>query len=342
MRYIDLRSDTVTLPTEEMKQAMIEAQLGDDVYGEDPTINLLEKRAAALVGKEAGLFVPSGTMGNQVSIMTHTRPGDELIASAASHIVRFEAGGAARLSGVGCALTLGSTVTPGDIRRLVRPRGNVHFPSSRLVCLENSISNGDVLPLEDMREIYQKAKEYELEVHLDGARLFNAATALGVEARELTAWVDTLTFCLSKGLAAPVGSVICGSADFIERARYSRKVLGGGMRQAGVLAACGLVALEKMIGRLAADHENARRLGDLLAEMPGLEVDFDHLKTNMVFWGCDRPGFDDQALVAFMAARLIKISPFSSGRGRLVTHKDITSQDVEAFIAALKDYLSAL
>ena len=342
MPFIDLRSDTVTLPTEEMRRAILEADLGDDVYGEDPTVNRLERKAAELLGKEAGLFVPTGTMGNQVCVMTHTRPGDELIAPSACHIVRYEGGGAARLSGVSCALVEGSTLDPEDIRRLVRPLGNVHFPHSRLVCLENAVSNGDLLPLPRMRELYHTAKEYGLMVHLDGARLFNAAVALEVPARELAACADSLNFCLSKGLAAPAGSMVCGSAEFIERARYARKVLGGGMRQAGVLAACGLVALDHMIDRLAEDHRNARRLGERMSEIPGLKVDFEHLKTNMVFWSCSRPGFDDQALVSFMAARQIKLSPFGFGRGRLVTHKDVSAADVETFIAAFKEYLDAL
>ncbi len=340
MKIIDLRSDTVTKPTEEMRRAMAEAEVGDDVYGEDPTVNRLERLAAETVGKEAAIFVPTGTMGNQAAIMAQTRPGDELIAASACHVIQNEGGGVARLSGVACALAPGSTLEPEDIRRLVRPSGNVHYPRTRLVCLENALGNGGVVPLDRMKSLYETAREYDLAVHLDGARLFNAAQALGVAARDLAAWTDSLTFCLSKGLCAPVGALICGSGDFIAEVRRCRKVLGGGMRQAGVLAAAGLIALTAMTRRLGEDHANALHLGRLLADIPGVLVDLEAIKINMVFWSPDLEDFDDLAFLAFMAERGVKVSGRVGGRFRLVTHHDISREDVEFFTEQLKAFLS--
>lgn len=340
-RFIDFRSDTVTKPTEEMRRAMFEAEVGDDVYGEDPTVNQLEREAAALLGKEAAVLAPTGTMGNQASIMAHTRPGDEIIADARSHIVLNEGGGAARLSGASCALTAGPLMRPEDVRELTRAADNLHYPRTRLVCLENALGNGRVMPLAGMRAIYDQAKALGLRVHLDGARLFNAAAALGVTARELADCADSLCFCLSKGLCAPVGSVICGTADFINEVRRCRKVLGGGMRQAGVLAASGLVALNKMTARLGEDHEKAKRLGRALAEFNELELDQEAIEINMVFWR-SRLDFQDDAFVAFMAGRGLKVSGRVGGLFRLVTHNDIAFEDIDTFAAVLKDWFSSL
>jgi len=340
MKFIDLRSDTVTTPTPEMRRAMSEAEVGDDVYGEDPTVSQLEARSAAIMGKEAAVFVPTGTMGNQASIMAWTRPGDEIITGAGVHIVRYEGGGPARLSGVACAQAQGSAVTPDDIRTLFRDPGNAHYPLTRLVCLENALGNGQVMPLADMEAVRSAARELGLTVHLDGARIFNAAASLEVTAGEIAAQADSLTFCLSKGLAAPVGSVVCGPRDFIALVRRCRKVLGGGMRQVGVLAACGLVALNTMVDRLADDHANARRLAALLAEMPEVEVNPDQVQINMVFWR-SRVEFDDRALVEFMAGRGFKVSPRTAGTARWVTHKDVTRADVEAAAVALKDFIAS-
>jgi len=330
----DFRSDTVTRPTAAMRRAMAEAEVGDDVYGEDPTVNRLESQAAERLGLEAAVFVPSGTMANQVAVMAHTRPGDELIASALSHVVRHEAGGAARLSGVCWALADCPALGPEEVRRLARPAGNVHFPVSRLVWQENALSNGGVVALEEMAAVRAAARELGMATHLDGARIFNAAWALGVDARELAAQVDSVSFCLSKGLAAPVGSLLAGTADFIREARRCRKVLGGGLRQAGVLAAAGLVALDEMVDRLPEDHEHARLLADLLAEMPGVEVD--PVKTNLVFWRA--PGLDPAALVAYMEARGIRLSPPTAGVWRLVTHYEISRSDILAFAAHLREF----
>jgi len=340
-RFIDFRSDTVTKPTEEMRQAMSGAEVGDDVYGEDPTVNQLEREAADMLGKEAAVLVPTGTMGNQASIMAHTRPGDEIIAAAQSHIVLNEGGGAARLSGVSCALAAGPLMGPEDVRELTRASGNLHYPRTRLVCLENALGNGRVMPLAGMKAVYEEAKRLGLLVHLDGARLFNAAVSLGVTARELADCTDSLCFCLSKGLCAPVGSVICGSADFINEVRRCRKVLGGGMRQAGVLAAAGIIALNKMTVRLAEDHEKARRLGQVLADIAPVEVDQESIEINMVFWR-SRLEFQDAAFVAFMAGRGLKVSGRVGGLFRLVTHNDIAFDDIDVFAAALRGWFSSL
>jgi threonine aldolase len=333
---VDFRSDTVTRPTAAMRRAMAEAEVGDDVYQEDPTVNRLESLAAEKLGLSAAVFMPSGTMANQVAVMVHTRPGDELIASALSHVVRNEAGGVARLSGVCWALTDSPALGPEDVRRLVRPAGNVHYPVSRLVWQENALSNGGVVDLAEMTAVRTVARELGLKVHLDGARLFNAAWALGVEARELAAQADSVAFCLSKGLAAPVGSVLAGTADFVREARRCRKVLGGGLRQAGVLAAAGLVALGEMVDRLPEDHAQARLLADLLAEMPGVEIE--PVKTNLVFWRA--PGLDPAALVAYMDARGIRLSPPAAGVWRLVTHYEIGRADILAFAAHLREFLA--
>ena len=332
---IDFRSDTVTRPTAAMRRAMAEAEVGDDVYGEDPTVNRLEILAAERLGLEAALFVPSGTMANQAAVMAHTRPGDELIASALSHVVRYEAGGAARLSGVSWALAEKPVLGAEDVRRLARPAGNVHFPVSRLVWEENALSNGGVATLEEMRAVREAALELGLKIHLDGARLFNAAWALGAEAGELAALADSVSLCLSKGLAAPVGSLLAGTGDFIREARRCRKVLGGGWRQAGVLAAAGLLALNEMVDRLPEDHAHARLLADLLAGIPGVEIEPESVKINLVFWRA--PGLDSQALTAYMGERGFKLSPPVDGVWRQVLHYEIGRDDVMAFA----DYLRA-
>jgi threonine aldolase len=343
-RYIDLRSDTVTRPTAEMREAMAAAEVGDDVYGDDPTMNRLTELAARTLGKEAALFVPSGTMGNQLCVMTHTQPGNEIIAGAASHIVHSEAGAAAKLSGVAYALVDNNDhqIHPGDLRRLVRPGGNLHYPKTTLLCLENALGDGNVVPLAELRAASEAARELGLKVHLDGARIFNAALALGVPAGDIAACADSVMFCVSKGLCAPIGSLVCGPAEFVERARYNRKILGGGMRQAGVLAACGIIALEKMTGRLGTDHENARLLGEALAGIPGILVDREKIRINMVFWKTTIPGFDDGAFTAFMEKRGIKIGGAPAGEYRFVTHNDVSREDIGTVVTALRDYTGGL
>ena len=345
MKCIDLRSDTVTEPTEEMREAMSRAVVGDDVYGDDPTVNALQEMAAEMLGKEAALFVPTGTMGNQASIMAQTRPGDEIIVAAASHIVKNEAGGAARLSGVSCAMATSpdGKVYADDVRHLTRPLGNAHYPRTSLVCLENALGNGQLVSLEEMKAVREAAHERNLRVHLDGARLFNAATALGVTAKDIADCVDTLTFCISKGLCAPVGSLICGDAEFIAEAHRCRKLLGGGMRQAGVLAACGLISLKTMTKRLGEDHDNAKLLGKLLAEIPGVSVDLEKIQINMTFFHTDIAGFDKEAFCTFMLRKGFKTSaPYEGAAFRLVTHNGVSRQDVEIFAGVFKEYVQSL
>jgi len=343
-KFIDLRSDTVTQPTEEMREAMKNAEVGDDVYHDDPTVNCLEVLAAETMGKEAAMFVPSGTMGNQVSVMTHTQPGNEIIAGLQSHIIHYEGGAAARISGVGYALVDNPNhfIYPNDVYRLMRPADDPHFPKTSLLCLENALCDGNVVPLADMQAVSGTARDLGLKIHLDGARIFNAAIALGIKVTDLAACADSVMFCISKGLCAPIGSLVCGTRDFISRARINRKILGGGMRQAGVLAACGIVALKKMTKRLYEDHENARYLGDLLAEFPGISVDKDRIKINMVFWKTSNPAFCSDDFVAFMLKRNIKIYGILVDEYRFVTSNDISRTDIQQVVQAVKAYIESI
>lgn len=338
---IDLRSDTVTRPTPEMRAAMAAAPVGDDIYGDDPTVKRLEALAAQVSGKEAALFVCSGTMGNQVAIMSHTRPGEELIASVHSHVLVHECGGHARLSGlsaVSCQEAHG--VSAKAVASLVRDREDIHNPMTSLLCLENALGDGRVVPLEHMWAAAEKARELGLKVHLDGARLFNAAASLGVEAREVAAPADSVMFCLSKGLCAPVGSMLCGSREFIARARRNRKVLGGGLRQAGVLAACGLIAIEEMTKRLPEDHENARWLAHELAQIPGVLVDADSVHINMVFFDVSKEGFENEAFVAYMKENGVLINGDKNRHYRFVTHHDVNREGLQKAAELVKGYLS--
>ncbi len=340
MNFLDLRSDTTTKPTEEMRKAMANAEVDDDVYGDDPTINRLEALAAEIMGKEAALFVPSGTMGNQLAIMTHTSRGEEIIAGTDSHIVRFEGGAPAILSGVNLSLVENADtyIYPEDIKRKVRPSGNLHYPKTSLLCLENALCNGDVVPMEIMKNSYQTAKDLGLLVHLDGARIFNAALALGVSAKEIADCADSVMFCISKGLCSPVGSLLCGSKEFIDKARYNRKILGGGMRQAGVLAACGLISLTTMVERLHEDHENARLLGEMLSEIDGITSDLSKVKINMVFFKVDIDGFKEADFVKFMHENGVKIYGEMAGEYRFVTSNNVNGDDVKNIVTLVADY----
>lgn len=287
MQKIDLRSDTLTLPTPGMRRAMAQAEVGDDVFGEDPTVKRLEHRTAELLGKPAGLFVASGTMGNQVAVRAHTEPGQEIVLEATSHIYYFEGGGPAAFSGVMCRCLQGNRgmFTAADVAAVLR-KPDVHFAPTRLICLENTHNRGggSIWPLEQIRSIAALAKERGLRMHLDGARLWNASVASDIPEREYAAGFDSVNVCFSKGLGAPVGSVLAGSVEFIERARRFRKQIGGGMRQAGIIAAGALYALEHQRERLAEDHRNARVLAEGLAEIPGLEVDLKSVQTNIVIF----------------------------------------------------------
>ena len=277
MKIIDLRSDTVTHPTDAMRQAMFTAEVGDDVFGDDPTVNRLEAMAAQKMGKEAALFTASGTMSNLIAVLTHTQHGNEIILGSESHIFWYEVGGAAALGGVVMRTVPNDNngqLALGDIEKAIRDKTNIHYPETTLLCLENTHNRcgGAVLTPEYTDSAVQLAHHHGLKVHLDGARIFNAAVALGVPVTELAGGADSVGFCLSKGLSAPIGSLLCGNKDFIDRARKRRKMLGGGMRQVGIIAAAGIVALETMIDRLAEDHANARKLAEGLRQINGITV----------------------------------------------------------------------
>ncbi|MDR2182831.1 MAG: low-specificity L-threonine aldolase [Clostridiales bacterium] len=340
MKIIDLRSDTVTMPTRAMREAMATAVVGDDVYDDDPTVKQLEALAAAMTGKEAALFCPSGTMANQLAVMAFTKRGDEVILGKNSHIVVHEVGGAAVLSGVSYCMVDNpdDTISGADVASRVRVP-DVHHPDTGLVCLENALANGTVVPLEAMRDVYGAAKKHGLPVYLDGARIFNAAVHLGCGAADIAQYCDALMFCISKGLCAPVGSLLCGTTDFIARAKRYRKLLGGGMRQAGVLAAAGLIALNDMTKRLHEDHENAQYLGRELAKIPAVSIDLQRIHINLVFFAINIPDFDHDGFVADLAARGIKINWAEAGLYRFVPHNDITRQDLDYALAVVRELL---
>ncbi|MFO7173259.1 MAG: low-specificity L-threonine aldolase [Bacillota bacterium] len=344
MRPIDLRSDTVTVPTPEMRRAMYEAEVGDDVYGEDPTVNRLEELAAEILGKEAALFVVSGTQGNQVAILTHTRRGDEVICEAEAHVYFYEVGAIAALAGCQVRPIPGHRGMPAPeaVAAAIRPK-NVHFPRTGLICLENTHNRagGTVLPQDQVEAVCAIAHQHGIPVHLDGARLFNAAVAQGRTARELAAPFDSVMVCLSKGLGAPVGSILAGRRDFIEEARRMRKLLGGGMRQAGVLAAAGIVALTTMVDRLAEDHANARRLAEGIAQIPGLAVDLKTVQTNMVFFDITDSRWDAPRLVAALEAAGVRCNAVGPRRVRWVTHKDVSAADCDRALLILQETLKA-
>ncbi|HEV2414105.1 MAG TPA: GntG family PLP-dependent aldolase [Candidatus Dormibacteraeota bacterium] len=340
---IDLRSDTVAMPSPEMRLAMVEAPLGDDVFGDDPTANRLTEVAAERMGKEAATFVPSGTMGNLIGVAVNARRGEELIADAESHVFHYETAGAAAVCGVQIRplATPAGVMAPDQIARAVRPRDDPHQPLSAAVTFENTHNRhgGIVWPLEDLRAASDAAHDRGLRVHLDGARIFNAAVALGVEAKEIAATADTVTFCLSKGLACPIGSIFCGSEEDVEEARRWRKRLGGGMRQVGVLAAAGLIALDHMVDRLAQDHANARTLAEGLSEMPGVTCDLSRVQTNLVFFELD--GIPAQEFEDECARRGLLGGAVSPNRVRFVTHYGIDSEDVQSALRICEEVLSA-
>lgn len=338
---IDLRSDTVTKPTEEMRRAMYQAEVGDDVYGEDPTVNRLEDMAAERLGKEAALFTVSGSMSNLVAGLTYCQRGDELIAGSESHIFYYEVGGVATLGGVQVRLV------PNDASGRMDPRAvefairgkNIHFPPTALICLENSHNRcgGTVLSPDYTELIASIARRHNVPLYLDGARIFNAAICLGVKVTELTRYVDAVSFCLSKGLSAPVGSLLCGTSDFILRARKNRKRVGGGMRQAGILAAAGVVALEKMVDRLAEDHANARYLAGGLAAIPGLAVPLELVQTNIVAVKVEQGSAD--RVQAELKEEGVLVSNMGEGRLRLVTHYGIEKADIDIALEAIKNVM---
>lgn len=345
MDEVDLRSDTVTWPTPEMRRAMAAAEVGDDVFGEDPTVNRLQAMAADRLGKEAALFVPSGTMGNLAAILAHCGRGDEIILGDKAHTFLYEAGGVAALGGVHphpIPNQADGSLRLESIEAAIRP-DDPHFPVSRLICLENTHNRcgGVALTPEYTAAVGALARRHGLRLHLDGARIFNAAAALGVDARELAAPADSVTFCLSKALCAPVGSVLCGSAEFIRQARRIRKQLGGGMRQAGVLAAAGIVALEMMVDRLAEDHARAKRLAQGLAGIPGIVLDPGTPQTNMVFLNLHEDVPLDAAQVAErLKAFGVRVHPSGPRRFRLVTHYWVDDGGVDRAVEGFRRVLS--
>ena len=347
MRTIDLRSDTVTLPTPEMRRAIAEAPLGDDVYGEDPTINRLEALAAERVGKAAALLVTSGTMGNLCAILAHCGRGQEALVGDQSHIYHYEGGGASVLGGV--AFHIVATDATGELplealADAMRDPEDSHEAITQLICLENTHNRcgGVALATEYMQSVHQFAQERELRVHLDGARLFNAAVASGVEAREIAQHVDTVQFCLSKGLAAPVGSILAGDAAFIGRARRVRKMVGGGMRQAGIIAAAGIVALEQMVDRLAEDHANARLLAEGLASFPQIKIDLGTVQSDIVIFRLHEGYGTPEAFARAAAERGLLIGGIGRSYIRAVTHYGIDTGDIEETLEIVRATLAGM
>lgn len=346
MRIVDMRSDTITQPTSSMRRAMFEAEVGDDVFGEDPTVNRLEEMVAERLGKEAALFVASGTMANLVSQLTHCGRGDEIILGDQSHMFFYEQGGSAALGGIhprSLPNKPDGTIPPAEIEAAIRPE-DVHFPKTKLIVLENTHNrcNGRPLDAGYIHSVAKLARRYGLKLHIDGARLFNAATALGVAAEDLVAEADSVSICLSKGLAAPVGSVVCGTEEFIARARRNRKIVGGGMRQAGVLAAAGIVAITEMVDRLADDHENAGKLADGLANIPGLSIDPEMVSTNIVYFDVTKDNLTARILVESIDRQGIRLLPTGPHRLRAVTNYHVTSSDIDYVLDVFSDTLKRL
>jgi threonine aldolase len=343
MRLIDLRSDTITHPTPDMRQAMASAEVGDDVFGEDPTVKRLEEMAAQRMGMEDALFVASGTMANIVSQMVHCGRGDEMILGDQSHIFYYEQGGSAALGGIH-PRTLPNqpdgTISLKAIEGAIRT-DDVHFPRSRLIVLENTHNrcHGTPLTIDYLESVSTLARARGLRVHIDGARIFNAAAALDVAPQALARPADSISFCLSKGLAAPAGSLVCSSREFIRQARRVRKVLGGGMRQAGVLAAAGIVALEQMVARLADDHANARQLALGLDTIPGIRANAEKVKTNIVYVDITHPDLTAATLVERLQAQGVRVLPTGPSQLRAVTHYHITVQDIETALGAFHSVL---
>ncbi len=335
MKIIDFRSDTVTKPTPAMRKAMAEADVGDDVYDEDPTVNRLEAFAAEMLGTESAIFVSSGTQSNLIALMSHCERGDEYIVGQTAHTYSFEGGGAAVLGSIQpqpIDFEADGTLHLDNVAQVIKP-DNIHFPRTRLLCLENT-QNGNVLPLEYLEQAAEFVQQHKLNVHLDGARVFNAAVKLNISVQEIARHFDTISFCLSKGLGAPVGSVLCGTGELIKKARRWRKVVGGAMRQAGILAAAGIVALTGHVERLAEDHANAQLLAEGLSQIEEISFDPERVQTNMLFISLKNDSPEE--LATYLKQRGILISPYNPIR--LVTHLDVTQEDVKTFVAAVKEF----
>lgn len=337
---IDLRSDTVTLPTDEMRTAMFQAVVGDDVYGDDTTVNELEQLAADMFGKEAGLFLPTGTMSNQLALFTHVQRGEEVILPDNCHIIAHEAGASAIIAGAQLRSipNRNGEMSLDLVEHYIRKDpADIHQPRTALITYENADSDGQVRTLQYMKNIKEIADKYELAVHVDGARIFNAATYLGVDVKDMAQYADTISICMSKGLCAPVGSILVGSKEFIALARRKRKILGGGMRQVGILAAAGILALQKMPKRLQEDHENAKYLITRLKEVKGLEVYEERQQINMVFFRLKEYPLDSAALVRYMADNGVRINGEDNGVMRYVTHCYVSKEEIDKVVQLMKD-----
>ena len=344
MHTIDLRSDTVTLPTKEMREAISNAELGDDVFQEDPTINNLEKLAAKKFNKEAAIFLPSGTMANLVAVLTHCNRGDEVILGDQSHTFLYEAGGISSFGGVHSRQLKNhndGTIHLNDIKNAIRKK-DVHFPPSRLICLENTHNRCFGMPLEInyVNEVVGIAKNNDISVHVDGARIFNAAVATGSTVADLTKNVDTVSFCLSKGLSAPSGSLLCGDKNFIHRARFNRKALGGGMRQAGILAAAGVVAINIMSAKIIEDHRNAKALAVGIAKIDGIIIETEKIKTNIIYFKLDHPKINSESLLNIMSKKNIRFFELGPNWFRLVTHSGISKENIDYVISEFDSFFS--
>lgn len=344
MHTIDLRSDTVTLPTKEMREAISNAELGDDVFQEDPTINNLEKLAAKKFNKEAAIFLPSGTMANLVAVLTHCNRGDEVILGDQSHTFLYEAGGISSFGGVHSRQLKNhndGTIHLNDIKNAIRKK-DVHFPPSRLICLENTHNRCFGMPLETnyVNEVADIAKNNDMSVHVDGARIFNAAVATGSTVADLTKNVDSVSFCLSKGLSAPSGSLLCGDKNFIHRARFNRKALGGGMRQAGILAAAGVVAIDIMSAKIIEDHLNAKALAVGIAKIDGIIIETEKIKTNIIYFKLDHPKINSESLLDIMSKKNIRFFELGPNWFRLVTHSGISKENIDYVISEFDSFFS--
>lgn len=337
---IDLRSDTVTLPTVEMLETMRHACLGDDVYGEDPTVNELEAVVAERMGKEAAILMPSGTMANLVSLMSNTKRGDLVILESQAHVYWYEVGGVSAIAGLLPWLikTEFGILKPEDVEAAIRPK-NIHFPEPALVCVENTHNRhgGTIIKPAQLEAVSEIVHQHGLRLYMDGARIFNAAVALGVDVKEFTKHVDNLMFCLSKGLSCPVGSLVVGRRDFIDRARKNRKILGGGMRQAGIIAAAGLIALNTMVDRLVDDHKNAQFLAEGCMKIDGLNVDLFRVQTNMVILDVNGLETDDKVFCSKLKEKGVLAGSVGKGKIRLVTHRGIERVNVEKALDIIRD-----
>jgi threonine aldolase len=342
MRYADFRSDTLTRPTREMRLAMMEAEVGDDVFGEDPTVNRLQEMIAEMTGKEAALFVASGTQGNEVCISAHTKPGQEIIVGKESHIFNYECGGSALLSGVQLypINEQNGIVTVEQVRSALR-HVDVHYPQTSLVCLENTHnrSGGIILPIENIERISKFASANNLKMHLDGARLWNACVATGISLKEYCGHFDSISLCFSKGLGAPVGSIVVGDKQFINWVHYYRKVYGGGMRQVGILAAACIYAVENHFSRLREDHQRARKLAEAISHIPAIKVDLQTVQTNIVVFDVAKPNFNAEKFVGTLQENGVLMLEIDPNRIRAVTHLDLTDEDIDKATEVLTDLL---